>query len=667
MTAASLTPKSLQADVTWALRSAGELGVPALARDDLSRRSKLVEQRLADPHLYLAVLGEFNSGKSMFINGLLGASLMPVAPIVTTGVAIDIVRGERTKVAVQFAAEDVWRYFPAEPDESALLDRLDPPDGYATMPAVLQAVCADHAVTPLIRGVRLAHPAPLLSRGVVLIDTPGFNSTTPGHATVAQRVAAERADMAVFVIPSYSPVSLTMAEFLTGPLAQHLDRCIFVVTKLAQVDVDERHDLLLHIARRLADCGVPEPVILPVATVAAPAVPGTSGNLLSFADLENELHRLTEAGRVRAIAATTERLVADVLKVASESIREHGERLALATSNLEKVRLRDFDDFLKGWRRAVMEDIDEWLRHHLTEVRRQRAERGRAAIVEIKSKISAATSLEAVREVARDDAEKVTRKSLEEWFREFSASLNGYEELVSLAVTRLIDDFDREYHQLAGLAGEPAGKEIDLLSLRRPVSQPPEPEFSAAVTAAQALVSAENWQLAGGMTAGAVIGTMIVPGVGTAVGAIIGIAAGSIGSSRKLTRARAEVTRTVEEVVTQVFAATEKQFRNHLRRLRAAERARGEGAAQALAAGAGERVRHLLTAEHRQREALRRRATEADRIEQEAIRRLAILQHDRGSAKPQPLGPSHQGCGPFGSGTARPHDGEVTQVIEESR
>jgi hypothetical protein len=667
MTAASLSPKSLQADVTWALRAADELGVPAQARYDLSRRSKLVEQRLADPHLYLAVLGEFNSGKSMFINGLLGASLMPVAPVVTTGVAIDIVGGERTRVAVQFAEEDVWRYFPAEPDEPALLDRLDPPDGYATMSAVLRAVCANHAVTHLIRGVRLTHAAPLLGRGVVLIDTPGFNSITPGHAAIAQRVAAERADMALFVIPSYSPVSLTMAEFLTGPLAQHLDRCIFVVTKLAQVEVDERRDLLLHIARRLADCGVPEPVILPVATAATPAVPGTSSNLLPFADLENELHRLAEAGRVRAIGATTERLVADVLNVASESIRELGKRLALATSNLEKVRLRDFDDFLKGWRRAVMEDIDEWLRHHLTAVRRQRAKHGRAAIVEIKGEISAATSLEAVRKVARDDAENVTRKSLEEWLREFSASLNGYEELASLAVTRLIDDFDREYHQLTWLAGESADKEIDLLSLRRPVSQPPEPEFSAAVTAAQALVSAENWQLAGGMTAGAVIGTMIVPGIGTAVGAIIGAAARSIGSSRKLTRARTEVTRTVEEVVTQVFATTEKQFENHLRRLHAAERARVEGAAQALAAGAGERVRHLLAAEHRQRETLRRRATEADRIEQEAIRRLTVLQHDRGSAKPQQLGPSHQGGGPFGSGTASPHDGEMTQVIEESR
>jgi GTPase Era involved in 16S rRNA processing len=665
MTAASRTPGAFQADVTWALRAADELGIPARARDDLACRSRLVEQRLADPRLYLAVLGEFNSGKSMFINGLLRASLMPVAPIVTTGVAIEIALGERTRVAVQFTDEDIWRYFPAGADESALLDRLGPPDGYATMPAVLQAVCADQAVTLLIRSVHLTHPAPLLGRGVVLIDTPGFNSTTSSHAGIAQRVAAERADMAVLVIPSYSPVSMTMAKFLTGPLAHHLGHCIFVVTKLAQVHVDERQDLLLDIARRLADCGVPEPVVLPEATATTPADTGTNGKLLHLTDLEEELHRLTEAERARAITATTERLVADVLKAASESIREHSERLALAKANLEKVRLRDFDDFLKGWRRAVMDDIDERLRDHRTEVQRQRAKRGGAAIAEIRSKISAATSLAAVREVARDDVEKVTRKSLEGWFQEFFTSLNGYEELVSLAVARLIDEFDLEYRQLAGLAGEPVGRKIDLRDLSAPVPQPPEPEFSAAVMAAQALVSTKNWQVAGGATAGAAIGTILAPGAGTLVGAVIGSAAGSIGSSRKLTRARTEVMRAVEEGVTRAFAATEERFENHLYRLRAAEQACVDGTAQALEAGVGNRVRHLLTAERRRRKTLRRKAEQADRIEQEATRRLAILQRDRGSAKP-PLGrPASKDAASPGSGTSSPHHVELTQATEE--
>lgn len=664
MTAGSLTAESLQGDVTWALRAADDLGIPAQARNDLSRRSKLVEQRLADPRLYLAVLGEFNSGKSMFINRLLGAPLLPVAPIVATGVAIHIVPGKRTRVAVRFNGENIWWYFPAEPDESPLLDRLDPSGGHATMPTVLQAVCTDHALTRLIRAVRLTHSAPLLDRGVVLIDTPGFNSTTPGHAAIAQRIAAERADMAVLVVPSYSPVSMTTAEFLAGPLAHHLDRCVFVVTKLAQVDVDERDDLLRHIARRLADCGVPEPVVLAETAGTTPADAGTDGTLVRSADLEDELHRLTEAGRTQAITATAERLVADVLLAASESIRECGERLALARSNLEKAPLTDFDAFLMGWRSAVMDDIDERLRDHRTEVGRQRAEHCEATIAEIKSKIAAATSLRAVREVARDAAEEVTRTSLEGWFQKFSASLNGYEELVSLAVKRLIDEFDREYRQLTWLAGVPVGREIDLRGLSGPALQPPEPGFSAAVSAAQSLVSAANWQMNGSVAAGAVIGTMIAPGAGTLVGALIGTAAGSIGRSGKLTRARTGVTAAIEEGVTEAFADAEKRFKGYLRRLRAAERARVEGVTQAMAARAGNRVQGLLAAERKQRDALRRKTAEADRIEKEARHRLARLQRDRDSAQP-PGAAETSAMRPAGSGTSVRHDDEVSQAMEE--
>ena len=631
----------LQNDVTWALGTADELGIPAQARGDLVRRARLVEERLADPLLYLAVLGEFNSGKSAFVNGLLRASLMPVAPVVTTGVAIDIIMGEHTRVAAQFTDEDVWRSFPAEVGEPPLLNRLALPGIQATMPEVLRAVCTDHTVTQLIGRVRLTHPAPLLARDVVLIDTPGFNSTTPGHAAIAQRAAAERADMAVLLIPSYSPVSMTLAEFLTGPLAQHLDRCVFVVTKLAQVDVDERDDLLRHIARRLADHGVPEPVVLPETTATTSADAETGSELFCFPDLEDALYRLTEAGRVRAIAATAERLVANVLQTASDSVREHGERLALAKRSLANVRLRDFDDFLDSWRRAVMDHLDLRLYEHRMAVRQQRVEHARTAIAQITSKISAAGTLQAVQEVAQNTAKTMTRTSLEGWLREFSVSLNAYEELVSHAVAELIAEFDREYRQLAGLAGKPVDRKIDLPRLYGPPPRSPEAEFSAAATAAQAFVSEENWQItgvaAGGATAGALIGSMLAPGIGTAVGAalgaLIGGAAGS-GSPSRLARARTEVTRAVEDGVTRTFAATEERLESHLHLLRAAEQAHVQGAAQALAAAAGAPVRQLLLAERRQRDTLHRKAAEADRIQREATRRLARLQHDRILAAP---------------------------------
>lgn len=63
-----------------------------------------MRRRLTDGRLRLAVIGEFSSGKSTFINGLLRAPVLPVAVLPTTATAVTIEYGPAFLVRVRVAA-----------------------------------------------------------------------------------------------------------------------------------------------------------------------------------------------------------------------------------------------------------------------------------------------------------------------------------------------------------------------------------------------------------------------------------------------------------------------------------------------------------------------------------------------------------------------------------
>src|SRR5690349_24995792 len=82
--------RELSADAEWAIETGRGLGLSDAAMAGIVARAERVRKRLRDPALYLAVVGEFNSGKSTFINMLLRDRLLPTAPVVTTGTATEI-------------------------------------------------------------------------------------------------------------------------------------------------------------------------------------------------------------------------------------------------------------------------------------------------------------------------------------------------------------------------------------------------------------------------------------------------------------------------------------------------------------------------------------------------------------------------------------------------
>lgn len=182
--------------------------------------------RLSQGLLRLAVLGQFNRGKSTFINSILGREILPVSVIPVTSVPTVITWGTELAATVRFFDTKEPQYQSGnEPEILALLDR------YVTEEN-------NPANRHCVAGVAIECPSPLLHGGTVLVDTPGFGSTHV-HNTRTTLDYLNECDAALFLLSADLPITQMEIEFLKE-VHRHVPRIFFVFNK---VDLLNEKDL----------------------------------------------------------------------------------------------------------------------------------------------------------------------------------------------------------------------------------------------------------------------------------------------------------------------------------------------------------------------------------------------------------------------------------------
>lgn len=628
----------LRADVAWIGQMCRRLSLSPSLAAELADRAIRVQQKLDDPNLHIVVVGEFNSGKSTFINTLLRDRLLPTAPVITTGCAVDIRHGEDLTVSFR-PRSGLSVTYPRQGGKNeidAFWTKLRHISQSVRQPQsardAIRILIADPDVCTRLETVSIEHPAPFLGRDVVIVDTPGINATDEFHAAVVDKVVTEIADLAVVLIPASSPVSRVLTDFLTGTLRRHLDRCIFVVTKLDQVELDHRDALLRGLRavhRRLDLAGVTAPRVFASGSdeVLNHLVQGGELDTMAhqFQQLERALTDLAEREHTRAVNTSATHLVTGLLEAAAGSVAEHRTAIALAERELSGLQIPDLDAFLDAARSRLANALARERRSLRRQLERKTARYGPKLAAKLEQMLNACTTTEQVKDLVTTSARQLIAARTEAWMTaELARQSAQLSAIADTELSRVRLDFTADYQRLARLAGHAS------TALAVPPVPVPTPagdasvDFGAAITTITESISVENWSVGGGGALGAFLGTLLMPGVGTVIGGALGAVLGA-GAGNQIDKARSQVR---EPLAAGAWSAVNDAGNVLLAALDdacSAEVRRCEQGLQSLREVTVTPIARLLDEERKHRDALRRARQLAMDAEQEAERRLERL------------------------------------------
>ena len=167
--------------------------------------------RLAERRLRVLVAGEAKRGKSTLINALLGRTLLPTGVTPLTALATTVRYGREEGAAAVFR-DGRAESFPLSSLDDLVTERGNP------------------ANRRNLASVAVVVGAPLLARGVELVDTPGTGSVY-AHNTAEAEAALETMDAAVFVLTADPPVAASERELMAR--VAELSVTMFVVLNKA--------------------------------------------------------------------------------------------------------------------------------------------------------------------------------------------------------------------------------------------------------------------------------------------------------------------------------------------------------------------------------------------------------------------------------------------------
>jgi GTPase SAR1 family protein len=212
------------------------------------------------------VLGEFNHGKSTFVNALLGSPLLPTGITPTTAVLTHVSHGDRPEAAVVTESGARRQIDPAKLAEFGTVEGRAAATGGATTiggAATPASGVAGDAKGDEVHYLDVHVPAPILANKLTIVDTPGVNDINEQRAEITYGYVP-RADAAIFLLDATQILTASERQFLEERiLRSSRERLIFVVGKIDLLDEAEREETLRFAREHLARI-VPEPVIFPV-------------------------------------------------------------------------------------------------------------------------------------------------------------------------------------------------------------------------------------------------------------------------------------------------------------------------------------------------------------------------------------------------------------------
>lgn len=212
----------------------------------LAQDVEQIPKDVARDKFTVAVVGEFSRGKSTFINRLLGKELLPTGDMPTTALPCRIRYNSKDAIAVF--------------DEKGRRVRAVPLTQEAWEGLTTDPFGGEDPKGSLVVGTQVPW---LLRSGIDLMDTPGAGDLEEDRIQVISD-ALLKADGAVIAISATLPLSMSEKFFIEQRLiARKTPFLMIIVTKMDQIPVTRRNDMLDYFHTKLKQWNMNIPVFVP--------------------------------------------------------------------------------------------------------------------------------------------------------------------------------------------------------------------------------------------------------------------------------------------------------------------------------------------------------------------------------------------------------------------
>ncbi len=506
----------IDSHIVFASTLMGKYDWEEATKHNLEKQLATIVEKQNDKMLNICVIGEFSTGKSSFINALVGYELLAVNVIQGTTVAITIIEySEDFSITLtDFSGMSSKKVYKS-------IDSLR---------QQLHIYTTDATYAKKINYVTVTLPSDIIKNGYRIIDTPGTNSLELWHENITRRAIRELSDLSIILTDATKPMPVTLMSFVDNTLGESVKNCAFVANKIDRIREKERDGIIKFIGKKICQSfDVEEPIVLPFSSVALTnsfAIETVNVDSSSFLLTTNSLEQLlsyTAKQRIKAQARKILHLIDDIYSTLDSNIKRIAAQYQQELQLLERSKQTDLKPFISNKITAHQQSFLSGARDYKYKVESICDSLASNAKSSIEAKIENCTNLDSLSDYIKrclsddikDEGQSII-SGTEIQFRELRKLFNK-------ELKRFQKEFEREFEKLKILSVEFNVKPKDVTVRHSAHSANIDPVIILITEE----LSKENWAFGGGAAAGAAIGTAIAPGVGTLFGAVIGFFAGA--------------------------------------------------------------------------------------------------------------------------------------------
>lgn len=506
----------IDSHIVFASTLIGKYEWEKVTKSDLEKQLSTIVEKQNDKMLNITVIGEFSTGKSSFINALVGYELLAVNVIQGTTVAITTIEYSEdfSIILTDFFAKSSKKVYKS-------IDSLR---------QQLHIYTTDAIYAKKINYVTVTLPSDILKNGYRIIDTPGTNSLELWHDEITRRAIKEHSDLSIILTDATQPMPETLMSFVDNTLGDSVKSCAFVANKIDRIREKERGGIIKYIGKKICQSfEIEEPIVLPFSAVALTnnftkeTVNIDSNSFLLTANSLEQLLSYTAKQKLKAQARKILHLADDIYSTLDNNIKNIATQYQQELQMLERSKQTDLRPFISRQvsmrQKSFLSEAKDY-KYKVESVCETLASKAKSSI---ETEIENYSTLDGLSNYIKGSlSDNIKNEGLsiisgtESQFRELRKLFNK-------ELKKFQKEFEREFKKLKILSVKFNIKPKDI-AVRHSANSANIGPVTILITEE---LSKENWAFGGGAAAGTAIGTAIAPGVGTLFGAVIGFFAGA--------------------------------------------------------------------------------------------------------------------------------------------